>query len=47
MECALRDRDGYGRIVAVCRVAGADLDAWMPDQGWAVAYRRYSTDQRL
>ena len=29
VECAERDRDRYGRIVAVCSVAGADLDAWM------------------
>ena len=39
-----RPRDRYGRSVAVCRVAGADLNAWMVEQGWAVAYRKYSTD---
>ena len=44
VECAERDRDRYGRIVAVCRVAGADVNAWMVSQGWAVAYRKYSTD---
>ena len=44
VECAERDRDRYGRIVAVCRVAGADVNAWMVEQGWAVAYRKYSTD---
>ena len=44
VECAERDRDRYGRIVAVCRVDGADLNAWMVSQGWAVAYRKYSTD---
>ena len=44
VECAERDRDRYGRIVAVCRVAGADVNAWMVDPGWAVAYRKYSTD---
>ena len=31
-------------LVAVCRVAGADVNAWMVSQGWAVAYRKYSTD---
>ena len=41
VECAERDRDRYGRIVAVCRVGGADLNAWMVEQGWAVAYRKY------
>ena len=44
VECSERDRDRYGRIVAVCRVGGADLNAWMVAQGWAVAYRKYSTD---
>ena len=44
VECAERDRDRYGRIVAVCRVDGADVNAWMVEQGWAVAYRKYSTD---
>ena len=28
----------------MCRVAGADVNAWMVSHGWAVAYRRYSTD---
>ena len=38
------NRDRYGRIVAVCRVDGADVNAWMVAQGWAVAYRKYSAD---
>lgn len=33
VECAERDRDRYGRIVAVCRLVGADLNAWMAEQG--------------
>ncbi len=33
VECADRDRDRYGRIVAVCRVAGEDVNAWMVAQG--------------
>ena len=44
VECTERDRDRYGRIVAVCSIAGADLNAWMVEKGWAVAYRKYSTD---
>ena len=46
VECAERDRDRdrYGRIVAVCRVDGADVNAWMVAQGWTVVYRKYSTD---
>jgi endonuclease YncB( thermonuclease family) len=44
VTCDSRDRDSYGRVVAVCRVGGEDLDAWMVAQGWALAYRHYSTD---
>ena len=42
VSCAEEDRDRYGRIVAVCYVGGADLNAWMVAQGLALAYRRYS-----
>ena len=42
VTCTPRDRDRYGRIVAVCEAGGIDLNAWMVAQGWALAYRRYS-----
>ena len=44
VACKERDRDRYGRIVAVCRAGGKDLNARMVSQGWALAYRRYSLD---
>ena len=44
VACNERDRDKYGRIVAVCRVRGEDVNGWMVSQGWAVAYRKYSRD---
>ena len=40
--CTERDRDRYGRIVAVCRVDGRDINAWMVLQDMAVAYTKYS-----
>ncbi len=42
VACKERDRDRYGRIVAVCRAGGKDLNAQMVSQGWALAYRQYS-----
>ena len=42
VSCQERDRDRYGRIVAVCSASGTDLNAWMAVEGWAFAYRRYS-----
>lgn len=44
VSCEKRDVDRYGRVVAVCRAQGADLNAWLVERGWALAYRRYSTD---
>jgi endonuclease YncB( thermonuclease family) len=43
-DCAERDRDRYGRSVAVCTLAGRDLNRAMVAQGWAVAYSQYSRD---
>src|SRR6266404_6378373 len=43
VDCAPRDVDQYGRVVAVCSAAGEDLNAWMVRHGWALAYRHYST----
>lgn len=42
VACKQRDRDRYGRVVAVCRVGGEDVNAWMVAEGWAFAYRKYS-----
>ena len=42
--CEQRDVDRYQRVVAVCHVGGEDMGAWLVSEGWALAYRRYSTD---
>jgi len=42
-KAEVSDVDQYGRIVAVCSAGGEDLNAWMVRQGWALAYRHYST----
>ena len=47
VHCRQKDKDRYGRIVAVCNLAGVDgpdINAAMVRQGWALAYRRYSKD---
>lgn len=43
VTCERKDTDRYGRTVAICRVYGEDLGAWMVGLGWAIAYRTYST----
>lgn len=43
--CHEKDRDRYGRIVAVCNLAGAngpEVNGTMVRTGWALAYRQYS-----
>jgi endonuclease YncB( thermonuclease family) len=44
IACAEKDRDRYGRIVAVCVKGDEDLNSWMVTNGWALAYRHYSMD---
>lgn len=43
VRCAGGTTDRYGRLIARCRVGRTDLSAWMVRNGWAMAYRRYST----
>ncbi len=43
VACVGRDRDRYGRVLAVCLVGAEDLNGWLVANGWALAYRRYST----
>ena len=44
VRCDPRDRDRYGRIIAICFKGTEDLNRWMVASGWAVAYRKYSLD---
>ena len=44
VTCRGNKRDRYDRLIAVCFVAGRNLNASMVRDGWAVAYRKYSTD---
>ena len=44
VRCEPRDRDRYGRVVAVCFKGTEDLNRWMVATGWVVAYRKYSLD---
>ena len=44
VTCIKTDVDRFKRIVAICRLGPINLNAWMVENGWAVAYRRYSLD---
>jgi endonuclease YncB( thermonuclease family) len=43
VHCDPQDTDRSGRVVAICRAWGEDLNAWMVGLGWALAYREFST----
>lgn len=42
VTCSGNELDQYGRLVAVCTVAGVDVNKVMVADGWATAFRRYS-----
>jgi endonuclease YncB( thermonuclease family) len=41
VSCTRRDTDRYDRMVAVCSVGGVEINRWLVEQGWALAYVRY------
>ena len=43
VACQVVDKDRYGRSVAICRLGAEDLNGWLVQQGWGMAYRQYST----
>ena len=42
VSCKIEGRGKYGRAIGVCSLDGEDLNAFMVENGWAMAYRRYS-----
>jgi endonuclease YncB( thermonuclease family) len=43
VSCEVLDIDQYDRRIARCSQDGEDLSAWLVGQGWALAYRQYSS----
>ncbi len=44
VKCITNDVDIYNRFVAICYVNEININQWMVENGWAIAYRYYSTD---
>ena len=42
VDCAGWERDRYGRLLAVCKSGGVDLNRRLVEDGWAVAYGDYA-----
>lgn len=43
VSCQIQSYDRYGRGIATCYVNGQNLNALIVANGWAMAYRRYSS----
>ena len=46
INCTSSGFDVYRRTLAACYLAGEDLNGWMVQQGWALAYVKYSSAYR-
>jgi endonuclease YncB( thermonuclease family) len=46
IECLSHGIDAYRRMLAICYLAGEDLNRWLVQQGWALAYAKYSSAYR-
>jgi endonuclease YncB( thermonuclease family) len=46
IECSSHGTDAYRRTLAICYLAGEDLNGWLVQQGWALAYVKYSSAYR-
>ena len=44
VSCSGNERDQYARLLAVCTAGGIEINRTMVAEGWATAFRRYSTD---
>lgn len=42
--CHVKDKDHYGRLIADCLVDGVSVNGQQVEEGWALAYERYSKD---
>ncbi|MBR7653965.1 thermonuclease family protein [Brucella oryzae] len=46
IRCETEGRDQYSRDLARCYLGETDLNRWMVEQGWAVAYGDYQREER-
>jgi endonuclease YncB( thermonuclease family) len=44
VDCVGHARDRYDRLLAVCYVGGENINNRLVREGWALDYRKYSTD---
>ena len=42
LNCKFSGKDVYGRFIGECRLGTLNVNAWLVQKGWALAYRKYS-----
>ena len=42
IECQYRGKDVYDRFIADCSIGKININMWLVENGWALAYRKYS-----
>lgn len=47
VTCEIEDIDKHDRLLAVCSIGDVELNRWMVENGWAVAYGRYRDEERM
>lgn len=45
ISCEGNAFDEHGRLLAVCGIAGREVNAWMVEEGWAVAFGDYEEQE--
>ena len=47
ISCSGWERDRYGRLLAICKAGGIELNRSQVEQGWAVAYGGYEEAEQM
>ena len=42
VQCHYTDKDFYGRFIGECSIGQININMWLVENGWALAYRKYS-----
>lgn len=42
VQCQYTGKDFYGRIIGECSIGKININMWLVENGWALAYRKYS-----
>ena len=42
VQCQYLGKDAYGRMIGDCSIGKININMWLVENGWALAYRKYS-----